>query len=117
MGKTVFQSDPAELSLPGSCLTMIQVTLPKPLGIEFVESPLKNAYGKNRVMVGELVSGGNADRASRVVQLFVGAPRKNVQSNIPILNGGVMPGDILRATTTVRKDAILMKLFFINIYI
>ena len=82
---------------------MRQVTLPKPLGIVFVESPFRNAYGKNRVMVGELVVGGNADRASRVAQLFVGAPRKNAESNMPILNGGVMPGDILRATTTVRK--------------
>lgn len=79
---------------------MQQVTLPKPLGIVFVESPLRNAYGKKRIMVGELVAGGNADRATRVAQLFVG--RSNAQAKSPILNGGVMPGDILRATTTVR---------------
>ncbi|XP_024391979.1 uncharacterized protein [Physcomitrium patens] len=83
----------------GSSSRLVVITLPKPLGIVFVESPLVDAYGKNRVMVGELVVGGNADRASRVAQLFDG--RKNVASNTPILNGGVMPGDILRATTTV----------------
>lgn len=85
----------------------MQITLPKPLGIVFVESPLVDAYGKNRVMVGELVVGGNADRASRVAQLFDG--RKNVASNTPILNGGVMPGDILRATTTVSKASRTLK--------
>ncbi|KAG0618135.1 hypothetical protein M758_4G042200 [Ceratodon purpureus] len=84
----------------GPSSSIVVVTLPKPLGIVFVESPLKNAYGKNRIMVGELVVGGNAERAARVAQLFVGAPRNIAQSNIPILNGGVMPGDILRATTT-----------------
>ena len=77
--------------------------MPKPLGIVFEESPLRNAYGKNRIMVGEVIAGGNADRASRVAQLFLGAPRKNAQSNIPLVNGGVLPGDILRATTTVQK--------------
>lgn len=78
--------------------SIVVVTLPKPLGIVFVESPLRNAYGKKRIMVGELVAGGNADRATRVAQLFVG--RSNAQANSPIINGGVMPGDILRATTT-----------------
>lgn len=84
----------------GPSSSIVVVTLPKPLGIVFEESPLRNAYGKNRIMVGELIAGGNADRASRVAQLFLGAPRKNAQSNIPLVNGGVLPGDILRATTT-----------------
>lgn len=80
----------------------MQVTLPKPLGILFVESPWKDANGKRRALVGELVVGGNAERAARVSQLFAGAPKRNVNLNMPVLNGSVMPGDILRATTTVK---------------
>lgn len=80
----------------------MQVTLPKPLGIVFVESPWKDANGKHQVLVGELIVGGNAERAARVSQLFVGAPKSNVDFNMPVLNGSVMPGDILRATTTVK---------------
>lgn len=73
----------------------------KPLGIVFEESPWKDAKGKHRIVVGDLVPGGNADRASRVSKLFIGETKKSFNNIRPIMDGGVRPGDVLRATTTV----------------
>lgn len=81
----------------GSSSDIIVNTLPKPLGIVFELS--KIATG--RIFVAELVQGGNADRASRVNQMFESKQRRESGLGRVIYDGGVRAGDLLRATTMV----------------
>jgi hypothetical protein len=51
--------------------------------------------------VADLVPGGNAERAARVVQMF-GPPKKLRQKgDMALIGGAVQKGDLLRGLTTV----------------
>ncbi|MCO5574531.1 hypothetical protein L7F22_028318 [Adiantum nelumboides] len=74
-----------------------QVTLPKPLGIVFELSKAAN----RRIFVAELIPNGNAERATRVNNLFEGQKAREKNNGKTIYGGGVNVGDLLLATTMV----------------
>ncbi|GAQ83728.1 hypothetical protein KFL_001590160 [Klebsormidium nitens] len=76
---------------------LVTVTLPKPLGIVFEESRIRK-----RVVVADLIPGGNAEQAARVVQMF-GTVRTSGRDGASARTGAaVQKGDVLRGLTTTQ---------------